>query len=853
VNRALFKRTKFNNTCLKSTDLDRTVAKFGHRKFCLGSVTPGIIGTSSHGRIRDMILIGRYKSILVLSASLLLTACGGGGGSDSTSNPPPPTNRAPSANAGLNQSVDELSAVTLDGSTSSDPDAGTTLTYTWEQTVGATVTLSSTTASQPTFDAPDVTVTNTPETLTFRLTVSDGSLTASDLVDIVVNDIGVGVNSPPTADAGTDQVVAELTTVDLDGSASQDPDGDMLSFAWLQTAGPNVTLSDANAEQPSFPAPDVAVPTVLTFQLTVDDGTDSAVDTVDITVQEGLSQVTVAGTVSFEFALPNLNCRGLNLDNPEVRPIRGATVQLFDVSNNTNPRTTTSGSDGSYSFSNIDASLDVRIRVRAELKSNGPAAWDVEVIDNVDITATPPPLIDRPIYVVDFPQFNTGVVNIADADFLATTGWGGNTYTGPRMAAPFAILDAIMDGMEMVTAVDPTAEFFPLDAFWSVNNTLVGSSTNTPTEIANGELSTSFYTVDPDRDFIVNPSLFLLGDSDIDTEEFDDHVSMHEWGHYFEDNFSRSDSKGGSHSIGQTLDPRLAFGEGFATALAAIALENPQYCDTSAPMESSGFRLDTENENRGHQGYYNEMSVATLLYDLWDTAADGVDNDSIGFAPIYNVMAAQRTTAAFTTLFSFATELRSSVSAADLAFVDAQLARENLDLAALNIYGDGQTTVPAGSRDVLPVYTVLPTDGTPINICTNSDFDSRRDGNKMSEHRFLKFTTTGNSTYNVSVIANPVPPPTADAPDPDDPSLPRDRSDPDVFIWSNGLLAAFGNSASDGCTDPGCSPVNSEVFTTQQSLPAGSYVMDLQEWRYSDDDASTDYPEQVCFEVTMAP
>jgi len=221
----------------------------------------------------------------------------------------------------------------------------------------------------------------------------------------------------------------------------------------------------------------------------------------------------------------------------------------------------------------------------------------------------------------------------------------------------------------------------------------------------------------------------LLGDEATDTEEFDDHVSMHEWGHYFEDNFSRSDSTGGPHSIGQTLDPRLAFGEGFATALAAIALENPQYCDTRAPMESGGFPIDTEGEDRGNQGYYNEMSVATLLYDLWDTANDGTD-----FGPIYDVMTGpQATTEAFTSLFTFATALRNSVQAADLAFVDSQLVRENLDLGALNIYGDGQTTVPPGSRDVLPVYTVLPTDGTPINICTNSDFDSRRDGNKMSE------------------------------------------------------------------------------------------------------------------------
>jgi K319L-like, PKD domain len=762
---------------------------------------------------------------LLFALAMTLSACGG---SSSPATQTGPTNTAPVANAGANASVDELASVTLDGSLSSDAD-GDTLTYAWTQTAGTSVTLTNATSVQATFDAPDVTAVNTPDSLTFQLQVSDGSLSNSATVTITVNDIGVGVNSPPVASAGPDQTVGELSNVDLDGTGSSDPDGDPVTYAWLQTAGPNVTLSNPTAAAPSFTSPDVTSPVVLTFQLTVDDGTDSAMDTVDITVQEALSAVTVAGIVSFEFALPNANCRGLNLDNPETRPIRGATVQFFD-SSNALLGSTVSGPDGSYSFTNIDANQDVYVRVRAELKSSGPAAWDVEVRDNVDTSGSPPPLASRPLYVVDFPTFNTGAANIPDADFTATTGWNGSAYTGPRQAAPFAILDAIMDGMEMITAVDPTANFSPLDAFWSVNNTLTS-----PTDIDAGELGSSFYSGGID-------SLFLLGDPGTDTEEFDDHVSMHEWGHYFEDNFSRSDSIGGAHTIGETLDPRLAFGEGFATALAAIALDNPQYCDTSAPMESGGFGLDTENENRGPQGYYNEMSVATLLYDLVDTNVDGTDVGSIGFGPIYNVMTGpQATTDAFTSLFSFATELRNEVQAADLAFVDSQLTRENVDLPGLNEYGDTQTIVPAGSRDVLPVYTVLPTDGTLINICANSDFDDDRDGNKLSEHRFLKFTTTSTSSYNVSVVANPVPPPTTD-PTPTPPDVIRDRSDPDVFIYRGPQLVAIGNSGDD----------DAETFTTNP-LPAGNYVMDLQEWRYSDDDASSDFPEQVCFDVTMGP
>ena len=784
-----------------------------------------VLGTT----MTSMNPVKQWNTAVVLAAMLSLAACSSGGsGNGGTSN------RAPIASAVAPQSVDEFAAVTLDGSASSDPDAGTTLTYAWTQTAGTMVTIANATMEQAGFDAPDVLAANTPETLTFQLSVSDGSLTNTDTVDITVNDVGLGANSPPTSNAGGDQVVAELSNVDLDGSASFDADGDMLTYAWLQTAGTNVALSDPTIAQPSFTSPDVTTPEVLTFQLTVDDGTDNAMDTVDITVQEALSAVTVAGVVSFEFALPRNNCRGLNLDNPELRPIRGVTVQLFDTSNNLLD-TTVSGSDGSYSFSNVAASLDVLIRVRAELQSSGPAAWDVEVRDNVDIDPPIPPLNQRPLYVVDFPPFNTGINHITDADFTAMTGWEGNAYSADpnaRQAAPFAILDAIMDGMEMITAVDSTATFPPLDVFWSVNNT---RTDGTPTDVDNGELGTSFYNGGID-------AIFLLGDANVDTEEFDDHVVIHEWGHYFEDNFSRSDSIGGPHTIGQSLDPRLAFGEGFATALAAIALENPQACNTSFPMESGGFGLDTENENRGNQGFYNEMSVATLINDLWDTNVDGTDNGSIGFGPIYDVMTGpQRTTEAFTTLFSFATELRSRVPVADLPFVDSQLSRENVDLLALNIYGDGQTTQPAGARDVIPVYTVLPTDGTVINICANSDFDSGRDGNKLSEYRFLKFTTTSASTYTVTIMANPVPPPTTDPP-PTPPDVIRDRSDPDMYIWRNGQLVAFGDSGEDDV----------ETFTTP-SLSAGSYVVELQEWRYIDEAASSDFPEQVCFNVSMSP
>jgi uncharacterized repeat protein (TIGR01451 family) len=89
-------------------------------------------------------------------------------------------NRAPVANAGLDQTVDASSTATLDGSQSSDPDHDA-LSYKWVQTAGATVTLSSVTAAKPTFTAPAGNA-----SLTFKLTVNDGRLTSSDTVMITV-------------------------------------------------------------------------------------------------------------------------------------------------------------------------------------------------------------------------------------------------------------------------------------------------------------------------------------------------------------------------------------------------------------------------------------------------------------------------------------------------------------------------------------------------------------------------------------------------------------------------------------------------------------------------------------------
>ncbi|MCH8060857.1 MAG: hypothetical protein IIA11_10410, partial [Proteobacteria bacterium] len=76
-----------------------------------------------------------------------------------------------------------------------------------------------------------------------------------------------GGNTAPTANAGTDRTVTELTNVTLNGSGF-DANGDVLTYAWTQVAGTAVTINDNTLAQANFDAFDVpaGAPETLSFQ-----------------------------------------------------------------------------------------------------------------------------------------------------------------------------------------------------------------------------------------------------------------------------------------------------------------------------------------------------------------------------------------------------------------------------------------------------------------------------------------------------------------------------------------------------------------------------------------------------------
>ncbi|EPX58683.1 chitinase [Cystobacter fuscus DSM 2262] len=183
--------------------------------------------------------------------------------------------QAPVISAGPDLQVGERAKLTLQGS-AKDPNGGS-LTYTWTQVSGPTVTLTGANTLTPSFVAPEVTASTN---LVLRLSVTNKSSTVTDTVTVTVTN----VNRAPTVNAGLAGIVDERSSYTLMGSAS-DEDGDKLTYYWVQQSGTPVALSNALTPQATFTAPEVTLDETLTFLLLVSDGQTTTRASVDVTVK----------------------------------------------------------------------------------------------------------------------------------------------------------------------------------------------------------------------------------------------------------------------------------------------------------------------------------------------------------------------------------------------------------------------------------------------------------------------------------------------------------------------------------------------------------------------------------------
>jgi uncharacterized protein (TIGR03382 family) len=106
------------------------------------------------------------------------------------------------------------------------------------------------------------------------------SATANLTFEVLVNFAPVSVATGPSGS------IFEGDSVTLSANDSSDPDQDVLQYAWSQTAGPQVALSNVNIASPSFTAPNVDTNTTLTFTLEVSDGNVTDMSSLDILIRD---------------------------------------------------------------------------------------------------------------------------------------------------------------------------------------------------------------------------------------------------------------------------------------------------------------------------------------------------------------------------------------------------------------------------------------------------------------------------------------------------------------------------------------------------------------------------------------
>jgi hypothetical protein len=147
-------------------------------------------------------------------------------------------------------------------------------------------------------------------------------------------------NIAPIADAGENQLVKEDSSVILDGTKSNDKDGNITLYSWVQTGGnESVTISQADTPNPSFYVPNVASDLSLTFELTVFDDMGYATND-DVTVlvknADGSAPLPLNGSISLD-PIPRTLNEGTNYVfkgqlNLERVPDSGRYVEIIDES-----------------------------------------------------------------------------------------------------------------------------------------------------------------------------------------------------------------------------------------------------------------------------------------------------------------------------------------------------------------------------------------------------------------------------------------------------------------------------------------------------------------------------------------
>lgn len=255
-------------------------------------------------------------------------------------------------------------------------------------------------------------------------------------------------------------------------------------------------------------------------------------------------------------------------------------------------------------------------------------------------------------------------------------------------------------------------------------------------------------------------ALYILGGVNgsvcTDTDHFDNSVILHEYAHFLEFAFSKSDSPGGAHNGSSAIDPRLAWSEGWANFFQGAVLGRNFYRDTTSNIACGGamlsfpdFSLESKNADvptATAEGTFREFSISRTLYDiLGATDTDGY-TANLGFNPIWNAFASTSSGLAnparsFRNMSMFLQDLTPFIAAGAQSTQFTSILANEYQQNAMNYYGG--TLNPSASACANP---------SPRTFLSSTSAAVRNEGASQSlvnNNRFYRYNYDGSAARQV--------------------------------------------------------------------------------------------------------
>ncbi len=617
--------------------------------------------------------------------------------------------------------------------------------------------------------------------------------------------------TPPTVPGALQVTGTTASSVSLSWTASTDTGGSLLAGYRVFRDGTSIATVAAT----SYTDSNLAASTAYSYTVAAYDGAgnqSAAAGPLSATTSAPpAGNITLSGRVTFDrprYRTTN-PVNTLNFSDLQRLPVRGATLEVLRASDSAVLTTTTTDANGDYTA--VFASTPFIVRAKAQLLRTGAGGYDFEVRNNTSNNA---------LYALDSAAVSPGS-NTVTVNLNAATGWGGSSYTGTRSAAPFSILDMLYRAKELLLQAEPGLTLPALDVHWSPLNRAEDppAPCNTLGNPVTGQIGTTFYlnvSAPASGNCPAVPAgIYVLGDASgdagDDADEFDVSVIAHEFGHYYEDKFSRTDSMGGPHSLNSKLDLTIAFSEAFGNAFQGFVLSDPVYRDTIGASGNQSFYFDIEANHAPFtpvEGFFSEASVAEFLWDVFDGVGEGgTDAINLGFAPIHTVMRNEmRTTEALTSIYVMraALEFRNGAQA---AAITSRLAAEGITGVTDFAFAEGPVAGDAFFDGVyVPLVLGTPLAVTSINAFADAGDTQFQSYNRHGGRRYLRIFLGATLTLRITAQGGA-------------------GRDPDFVLYRNGVNQC--PTFSGACYGADNSVSNGLEEAVYANLPAGSYVLDV--------------------------